>query len=328
MIFLTLLTLFIEGANVKPQKAYIVPLPLEDENDPRTFLSFVKQLEIDKDLLYIRPANSAHILVFDKDRKFLFKIGGKGGGPGEFATVLSGFGVSNGNVWAFEKGSHISYFQGPKYITNIPIKGVQISIHGSSSARFIVNDDMFLLGANPRTRHLGVAYAYDGNTIQGVGNIFPIKEEVLLRNPAYNDVLWVEGGKEFYAVFEYHPLVQVYDRNFQLVREFTFDTVAVKEFEDQWGDWQPKEGWRIPFELNRDVSWHDGHLWILCNGALLKFNPKSGHLLNVYHFFGKGPKFKNHGRLHFYTFDFFSDSQLLISTTDDGWGSHIYTSKL
>ena len=328
MIFWMFLALLLGPQTVKPKKAYIIALPLEKESDPRTYLSTVDQVEIDRDLLYVRPKNSAEILVFDRERKFLFNIGGRGGGPGFFRTVISGFAVAEGHVWAFEHDTKMSYFQGAKHIRDIPIKGLQVSIHGSSTAAFAVDENLVLISAHPKTRKLGVAYAYDGTVIQGVGEIFPINRDVLLRNPATNDVLWVKGEGHWYAVFEYHPLVQVFDDQFQLVREIPFDTQVVSEFQDRWQDWQPKKGWRIPFELNRDTKYHDGHLWILCYGALLKLDPKTGALTGAWHFFGQRSDFKSLGRLHFYAFDFFSDGQLVLTTTADGWGSHLFTATL
>jgi len=327
MMWLLISALLLDPATVKPQKTYIVPLAIEDEDDPRTYLNSIDQIVIDGDLLYLRPTNGTTIKVFDRERKFLFQIGGRGGGPGLFPTPIRAFTVANGNVWAFCKDTQLSYFQGEHFVRNIPIKGLQVSVYRTSTAAFAANEEVVLLSAHPKTRQLGVVYTYDGKVVQGVGDIFPIDKEVLARNPAYNDVMWVKGKHRWYAVFEYHPLVQVFDRQFKLVSEISFDTQAMREFEERWRDWQPKEGWRIPIEMNYDVAWHDAHLWIMCFGALLKIDPETKSLSGAWHFYGKGPQFANYGRLHFYTFDFFSDGQMLMASKGGQWG-HIFTAKL
>jgi len=327
MMWLCLVALLLDPATVKPQKTYFIPLVIEDEEDPRTYLNTIDQIVIDGDLLYLRPTNGTTIKVFDRERKFLFQIGGRGGGPGMFPTPIRAFTVANGNVWAFCKDTQISYFQGDHFVRNIPIKGVQISVFGNSTALLAADDEVVLLAAHPKTRQLGVVYTYDGKVVQGVGDIFPIDREVLAHNPAYNDAMWVKGKHGWYAVFEYHPLVQVFDHQFKLVSEFSFDAQAVKEFEERWGDWQPKEGWRIPFEMNYDAAWHRDHLWIMCYGALLKIDPEAKTLSGAWHFYGQDPEYDASGRHHFYTFDFFSDGQMVMATRSNRWG-HIFTANL
>jgi len=327
MILLWFSAWLLDPASVKPQKTYIVPLAIEDEDDPRTYLNTIDQIVIDGDLLYLNPTHSSVIKVFDRDLKFLFQIGGHGGGPGLFPTAIHSFTAANGNVWAFCKDTQMSYFQGDHFVRNIPLKGVQVSVYGGSTAAFAADEDVVVIPAHPKTRRLGVVHAYDGKVVQGVGDIFPIDKEVLARNPAYNDVMWVKGKDRWYAVFEYHPLVQVFDRAFKLVSEFAYDTQAVKEFEERWGDWKPKKGWRIPFEMNYDAAWHDGHLWIMCFGALLKIDPETKSLSGAWHFYGQDPEYDASGRHHFYTFDFFSDGQMVMATRSNRWG-HIFTANL
>lgn len=327
MMWLWLAALLLDPETIKPQKTYFIPLTIEDEDDPRTYLNTIDQIVIDDDLLYAHPSQSTVIKVFDRNLKFQFQIGGRGGGPGLFPSTILSFNAVNGNVWALCKDTQVSYFQGDHFVRNIPIKGVQVSIYGSSTAAFAVDEDVAVIPAHPKTRQLGVAYTYDGEVVQGVGDIFPIDKEVLAHNPAYNDVMWVKGKDRWYAVFEYHPLVQVFDREFKLVSEFTFDTQAVKEFEERWRDWKPKKGWRIPPELNYDAAWHDGHLWIMCFGALLKLDPETKTLRGAWYFYGQDPQFDDRGRHHFYTFDFFSDGQMLMATRGDRWGQ-IFTANL
>jgi len=324
MLTLLLMTCLNQGA-IKPQKAYVIPVVIEDESDPRTFMKGIKQIEIDRDLLYVRPSNSTEVLVFDRQLKFLFSVGGKGGGPGKFKVNLAGFSVRDSSLWLFEDDHRLSYFQGPDHIRDIPIKGLQVSYPYFSTVKFDFDDHKILLSAHPRTRNLGLVYDFEGNILQGVGNLFPINREVLQKNPAYNDVLWVKGSDSWYAIFEYHPLIQKFDANFLLVDEIAYSAQAHDDYLDHFGDWKPKKKWRIPPEINTDAKWHDGHLWVMCFGALLKIDPNGKRLTREWHFFGKGENFPEMERLHFYSFDSFSDDFILITTIADQWGSYAFT---
>jgi len=294
------------------QKAYISPVVLEDEKDPQTFMTGIKQIEVDNGNLYVRPLNGTEILVFDSNLKFRYTIGGKGDGPGKFKVNLLGFSVNNGDVWIFEEDQKISFFHGPEYVHDIRIKGLPVGIYGYSTNKFAIAESIVLLAAHPKTRHLGIAYDYAGEVVAGVGQIFPINQDALLENPALNDVLWVKGTSYWFAIFEYFPLIQIFNQQFELVSEFHFDAQSITEYSETYQDWKPRKGWRIPPELNTDAKWYKDHLWIMCHGALLKINPEKKATEKAWHFFGKGNVFPENSRLHFSAFDFLPNSHFLL----------------
>ena len=316
------------GTAAIPQKTYIRPLHIENKSDPNTMFYGISQIEIDNDQLYIRGLNATRIKVFNRDLSFAYSIGTRGQGPGEFHSSITAFSVFKGTVWAFEGGEKAICFRGPDLHTEIPLRGIQISTGRSSTGAFACDSDLVLVHAHPKTRKLGVAYAYDGEVIQGVGEIFPVDRDMLLQNPATNDTMWVKGGNHWFAVFEYHPLIQKFDAQLNLVAEYTFDVPAAQEWFSRRDDFINKERFSLPPEMNTDIAYFNEKLWLICYGALIKINPKSGQLEGIWHFFGRGPGFEGTSRLNLYTFDFFDDGQIALGSISDIWGSILWTTNL
>jgi len=316
------------SSGVIPKKVYIKPYYVQDETDPRTFFKGVKQVEIEGDLLYLRTTNGGRILVFQKDRTYSHSIGSKGQGPGEFRHGIKGFAVYKSNVLAFESGTKASLFHGSHYVRDIPLQGVQFSIDHLGSNAFAMDDSIFILHSHPRTRKLGLVYSSNGKVIKGVGDIFPIKEEILLKNPAYNDTIWVKGDDGWFAAFEYHPLILKFDKSLEKVGEFTFNSAVLEEWEERWGDFESEGRFSFPCELITDLKYHNGDLWAMCYGALLKIDSQKGNLLGEWHFFGKGSGFNTANRLCLYAFDFFSDDQVVLNSQTDIWGTELWTAEV
>lgn len=327
MMFLLFCLLVDQGP--KPEVVYLQPFDVIDENDPNTFFGIVRQLEIDNDQLYLRPHGS-EILVFNRDRSFSHAIGRKGHGPGEFPDVVYAFGVNNGDVLAISSQEDVLHFQDQDYAGAFKIKGANLNIYGISSNTLSVSHGQAMISANPRTRKIGALYSFDGKSREGVGDIFPINQDVLMKNPAYNDNLWVRGGDYWFCIFKYHPLIQKFNEQLEKVDEFTYSDQLVNLYQEKWEDFESKQSFRFPPAMNTDLKYHDGHLYVICYGSLLQINAVTGEHARTWHFKGQGKGFEHveGGRLHLPHISFFSDGQPVISARSDQWGHHLYTAQL
>lgn len=64
-------------------------IPLETTS--QSLMGMIRKVEFYKDRIYIYDVETNMVYIYDKSGKFLRKIGQKGGGPGEFTTLLYGF---------------------------------------------------------------------------------------------------------------------------------------------------------------------------------------------------------------------------------------------
>lgn len=326
-----LLCLFIlDKPDVEPQKAWLTPYRIENEADSRTYLRGVAQIEIDRDLMYLRQSNAAEILVFTQSKVFAFAIGRRGHGPGEFPANIKGMSVSDGAVFAVRDREKAYYYEGPTYEQELPLKGFGFTYGTVDSNVFAFDQDHVVVQAYPSTRALALAYGFDGTVVEKIGKIFKIDREALMKNPAYNDTIWVKGGKHWFGLFKYHPLIQKFDQNFKPVAEFTYSVPAMEDYRKRWEDFKAKKKFRIPMPLNTDIKFHDGKVWIMCHGTLLALNANSGKAIGLWHFFGKGVGFEHvlNTRLYLYSFDFFSNGEIVMGSFGESWGSQLWTSIL
>lgn len=314
----------------QPRVAYLNPYPIVNEDDPRTFFRNIRQIEIDSDLLYLRVFGQEHLLVFDQNRNYLYDIGSKGAGPGEFPESVYSFGVSGGEVFALKSLTKVLHFQGNEFLDSFEIKGTNMNMYSRASNTFALDHNAVVIPAHPATRKLAMAYDYQGNILASLGEIFPINPEILSKNSATNDTLWVYGGNHWYGILKYHPLILKFNERWEQVAEFTFQDPLVDAWLEQWDNFQPKNSYNFPSELVTDLKYHAGSLFLICNGGLLQLNPDSGTHLRTWHFLGKGEGFENvqGKRLHIPHIAFFSDGKPVLSSGNDLWGHFLYTTDL
>lgn len=127
------------------------------------FFTGSNSIEYEQGKFFVEERENGYISVFDKDLKFLYKIGRKGRGPGEF-TLLSDFQIYRDSIFAVSSGNsqmHVFDLQGSYSRT--------IHINGSFGNTLTVDKDGFFYGCLYGEGEPIVKFDKNGNRIKVFG---------------------------------------------------------------------------------------------------------------------------------------------------------------
>ena len=157
-------------------------------------------------------------LHFNADGRLINKLGQKGEGPGEFNFILTG--IFDGNYYWFKDADPIItlYSKAGKFLIELPIRGGIQKIGYSGKSLY-----MFHLTPKPRpSPYLGLV-EINGfeqvETLNSLTHFHPTSQEII-KFKYNNDNHWLifHGGR-LYVADEMTPKVQVYDLDYNYLRE-------------------------------------------------------------------------------------------------------------
>lgn len=179
-------------------------IPLETTS--QSLMGMIRKVEFYKDRIYIHDVETNMVYIYDKSGKFLRKIGQKGGGPGEFTTLLYGFMIDPyaNRLLVYDQGNRkMNYFSLDG--TFLFDRNVPMMLDGE----FKVVSPNQILVSNPRNSengHLGKwdsyriihldsllqiaggGFEYDDNVHSNyLSMVFPVSDSDILYSPMYTN---------------------------------------------------------------------------------------------------------------------------------------------
>lgn len=177
------------------------------------FFQYPTQVYGDANYLYINDQPASVVHVINKKGEKVIGLGREGRGPGELLRPFNVYAV-NGFVYINDTGNYrIQKFKGDSLvgIINIDKMVSNFAVHKQDIISFVNN---YTPG---ETDSLFYVYNEDGEIVRKFGKELDLFESA---NRAINEVLLKSDGTKLYVLFNYYPILRIYDlSNYQLERE-------------------------------------------------------------------------------------------------------------
>ena len=179
-------------------------IPLE--TTPQSLMGMVQDVEFYNDRIYIHDVETNMVYIYDKSGRYLCKIGEKGGGPGEFSTLLYGFMIDSyaNRLLVYDQGKRrMNYFSldgAFLFDRNVPMildggfRAVSPNRILVSNHRNIENDHLGkwnsyrIIQLDSLLQIAGGGYEYDDNVHSNyLAPAFPVSNSDVLYNPMYTN---------------------------------------------------------------------------------------------------------------------------------------------
>ncbi len=255
------------------------PVKYQDEANPKTYLSGIRQLESNGKNLVILRKDSPSALEITPEGDFVRNIGHRGDGPGELG--LHGpiaMAVKAESTWIFRSDMKaLNYYEKGKYITGFKPESYQLGPNTTPSFSFAFDSTHIVIQSHPSRRRLANAYDYGGELATGVGEILPVEREFLRVNPALNNTAWLKDDESWWCLFLFRPILREFDSKFQLKREITLNGPEIEEKEEKYfknevdPSWRPYPKWHFS-----DFKIFKNSIFVMCEGTLYQINKKTG----------------------------------------------------
>ena len=314
------------------QRFKLNPIEYVDQNLSETLVEGFTCVESDGQHLFLGVKNSPYVLELDGKGAFIRAIGGVGKGPGKLGTAgVAALSVSAGGLWVVPSDrSSIRYYERGEALFKIPLRSYPMISDNTNV--FAVSQDQVVMAAHPRSKHLALAYNYDGKVEQPVGDILPINREDLDYNPALNDTSWLFHGDKWYCLFKYRPFLWVFDKQLKLEQQFELEGPEISVMEKNFYERAPKifqiGSQFYPRRFFFDFKAFGDHLFFICRAVLYQVNRHDGRVVSRLAFYGEGKGFEKVGsdsNLFMRNFTFLDTGQLILSSRTDLWGNELWT---
>jgi hypothetical protein len=292
------------------------PFPVQDENNPATYLSGIAQLESNGKDLFFLTLREPGVLQFSGDGSFVRRIGRKGQGPGELGIRRSSaMAVDGETVWIRSRLRVFMFHEGD-FQHSFAIKNYQHRGSTYPSNAFVFSPDHLLVQAHPSSLHIAAVYNYDGSVHKMVGDLASRNPTFLKTNPALNFTFWARDKDHYYCLFAYRPKIVVYDSAFEKVRELTIKGPEVSEFEEKYFRNEPDPRFTYPMPHFTDFKVFGDHLYVLCDGTLYQLAKEDGRTLSRSIFVGNERAWRELGgrnKIHYKYMAFLDNGTFLLS---------------
>jgi hypothetical protein len=269
-------------------KVYFSPFDFQRDDLPATHTAGIKQIEFNGEDLLIPLLRRPSILQIRTDGTFVRAIGKKGSGPGELGWHATWAIAAKGQgLWVLRDDlSLLNYYEKGKYEISFRPKGYQFRGARLPAYRFAFDNEHVVVPVHPSTGFLAYAYDYGGSVRKKVGQILRIDTKYLARNPGINSTIWANDGTQWYCLFVHRPIVRVFDKHFELKKEFTVQGPEIEVFEAAFRENEKDPDWTYPKPHFTDMKIRGKDLFLLCNGVLYQMNREDGEVLSRSYFYG------------------------------------------
>jgi len=244
------------------------PIDVTASSDDHVSLHGILGIAFADELLYIRSAREAHIVVLEKNGRFVRRIGT---GPFSYRQVgydpPTGFSLQGRRMWIHGADGRMSYFESGSLLQTFHLESHSIDSENTTNA-FAFDNEKVVIPCYPKTGHLAKGYDYGGRTLIDLGEIEPIDPEALKLNPGLNDTLWAADGRFFYCLWKHKPLVERYDKSGKRLSRI--------EIERPDADPVSSEPNGRPTPLYRDFLVSTGKIMALGSDGVLRIYDSSG----------------------------------------------------
>ncbi len=313
---------------------FVHPLDFQDEANPNTLMYGIYRIDTNGKELFILLRNEPGVIQIDAQGRFIRRIGRLGNGPGELGRYgCEAMAVEGQAVWLLKASyTDLFYFESGEFLQQFKVDSFQLPSQ-SWPPNFAFSQDDVVLQVYPRTQKLAGVYGYGGERRRYVGDILPIEIEFLRTNPALNNTYWDRDGDRWHCLFAYRPIWRVFDKDFELVKEFHIHGPEIEAFEEKYLKNKKDPNFSMPKPHFTDFKVIGGFAYLLSDSALYQMDLESGKTLNRVYFFGKGYEFEKHGttpvdRLHFDAFAVLDSGTLVLANAGEIWGHDLWQVQL
>lgn len=210
----SILSLSVEnGTNIKVEE----PLPLVNASDiieeyryipletkAESLMGMIQKIVFYGNNIYIHDVETSMVYIYNKSGKFLSKIGQKGGGPGEFTTLLYGFTIDpyKNRILVYDQGKRkMNYFSLDGtllfnrdvpmildgYFSVISPNRILVSNHKNIGNEHLGKWDSYrIIQLDSLLQIAGGGYEYDDNVYSNcLSPVFPASAANILYNPMF-----------------------------------------------------------------------------------------------------------------------------------------------
>jgi hypothetical protein len=316
------------------QDVYQIPstqFKIQDENNPETHLSGVKQLESNGQDLFLLTIRQPGVLQFSGEGHFIRRIGRKGQGPGELGNRRSGAMAVNGeSVWI---RTHLQMFLFHKgdFLHSFRFNSYQHTGSSGASRAFTFSPDHLIVQAHPSSRNIASVFNYDGSTHKMIGELASANPVYLKTNPALNFTVWTRDEDHYYCLFVYRPMIVVYNRDFEKVKELKLRGPEISAFEEKFLRNEPDPHFDYPKPHFTDIKTFRGHLYVMCDGMLYQLDKEDGQTLSRSIFIGNEAIWKERGekrKLYYYHMAFLDDGTFFLCSSSEFYDAFLWKADL
>ena len=281
--------------------------------------------------IYLGHPNDAYITVVDKNGVIQDVIGQPGLGPGELGRGVLAMTAWKNDLYVVSSSRprQLTWFRDGVFKNQIHLPSINIKFASSNANTFAAANGTVMFPAHPSTKRLANAITADKQI--PVGKLLFDKRHIDLirRIPAVNDTNWQYENGFWYAVFKFHPMIQKYDSEFNLVETFNIKNGFTNNRHEELLDYDPERFSSAP-PLFYDFKVKDGAMYLSLTGGILKLSP-SGETEKLFTFYGSGESFASLGNagvtLNLPFFVVLDDGELLLSSFGESWGHPIWLAK-
>jgi hypothetical protein len=194
--------------------------PAEDDEANGIFLTQAQSFSADsRGRIYVSDVKANQILVFEKDGRFVMRIGRQGQGPGEFNLIGRALMTNRGLAVLDRSNARIQYFDDRgRFVDSSKLTktfgDMAIGLDGTVYALSIRNETGKFISAVDSKGRVEYSYGFIPEALNNVPKIsFPT----------------IGPGNELFVAFWFYPLVQVYSPRGELLSLFEIQYRPMQE---------------------------------------------------------------------------------------------------
>jgi len=268
------------------------PLDFQDDAFPETYAQSVLQLESDGTSIFIRTEN-AHILQIDRQGQVLGVYHLPEEGP-KHAMRIRTFAIHGERLALVNQRRRIYLMENHDVVSSFLSMEFEFEdFYPVANAMGFGFDGERLVIPSQAKSQLAVVLDAEGKLEKSAGKAVAFADDLKWDTSYFNATFWAKQGEYWYCLFKFKRALRVYDESFRLVRELELASDEI--FQSDRELYEPakehRQKVRVPIPHFSDFKVKGDVAYILCRGALLAIDLKSGELLQSYHFYGKGEDF-------------------------------------
>jgi len=266
----------------------LTPCDFSDENKPETLFSGLGQLESDGTRLYVSDQKTPHVLVIDREGRFLDAIGAPGSGPEGLGRGVFSFAVENGHLWMTDwQREALHHYRGGEHMGRYPLPRTWMLSAAANPFALSLEREMLVFQAPPQTGAMGSVYDFHGTLVRQIGKLPEFDAETTLAHPWIHSTMWARGHQRWFALFTSMPTIVVFDDTFEEVDRFHLDGPETAYSQEQFAyhlkthpNKRGTRNFKTPQPHFTDFKWFDQHLYTLSRGTLYQIDATNGTILS------------------------------------------------